>query len=233
MIMLIVAEIGVNWRGDFDLLEKMLINSKTVGFDSVKFQAFNEDIIGEHPKKEELLACSITAENIEQINTLATNIGIDWFCTPMYSDAVELLSPYVKRFKIRELDGRLLLRNEITPLIQKVLNTKKDILVSVNHSPNSSKLKNSPQIKWLYCVPKYPCQLKDIDFKNIKNFDGYSNHCIDQNAIIEIAKIGAEIIELHVTQDKKGNYIDNSVSFDFVESKKILNKIKELRNNHE
>ena len=95
MIMFIVAEIGVNWRGDFDLLEKMLINSKTVGFDSVKFQAFNEDIIGEHPKKEELLACSITAENIEQINTLATNIGIDWFCTPMYSDAVELLSPYV------------------------------------------------------------------------------------------------------------------------------------------
>ena len=233
MIMLIVAEIGVNWRGDFDLLEKMLINSKTVGFDSVKFQAFNEDIIGEHPKKEELLACSITAENIEQINTLATNIGIDWFCTPMYSDAVELLSPYVKRFKIRELDGRLLLRNEITPLIQKVLNTKKDILVSVNHSPNSSKLKNNEQIKCLYCVPKYPCQLEDIDFKNIKNFDGYSNHCLDENAIIEIAKIGAEIIELHVTQDKKGNYIDNSVSFDFVESKKILNKIKALRNNHE
>tara|TARA_Y100001936_G_C16062989_1_gene665359 strand:- start:1441 stop:2142 length:702 start_codon:yes stop_codon:yes gene_type:complete len=233
MIMFIVAEIGVNWRGDFDLLEKMLINSKSAGFDSVKFQAFNEAIIGEHPKKEELMACSITAENIEQINALATNIGIDWFCTPMYSDAVELLSPYVKRFKIRELDGRLLLRNEITPLIQKVLNTKKDILVSVNHSPNSSKLKNSEQIKWLYCVPKYPCQLEDIDFKNIKNFDGYSNHCLDENAIIEIAKIGAEIIELHVTQDKKGNYIDNSVSFDFIESKKILNKIKEVRNNQE
>ncbi len=231
--MFIVAEIGVNWRGDFDLLEKMLINSKSAGFDSVKFQAFNEAIIGEHPKKEELMACSITAENIEQINALATNIGIDWFCTPMYSDAVELLSPYVKRFKIRELDGRLLLRNEITPLIQKVLNTKKDILVSVNHSPNSSKLKNSEQIKWLYCVPKYPCQLEDIDFKNIKNFDGYSNHCLDENAIIEIAKIGAEIIELHVTQDKKGNYIDNSVSFDFIESKKILNKIKEVRNNQE
>ena len=51
--------------------------------------------------------------------------------------------------------------------------------------------------------------------------------------IIEIAKIGAEIIDLHVTQDNKGNYIDNSVSFDFIESKKILNKIKELRNNHE
>ena len=29
MIMFIVAEIGVNWRGDFDLLEKMLINSKS------------------------------------------------------------------------------------------------------------------------------------------------------------------------------------------------------------
>ena len=52
--MFIVAEIGVNWKGDYELLEKMLINAKSAGFDSVKFQAFNESVIGDHPKKNEL-----------------------------------------------------------------------------------------------------------------------------------------------------------------------------------
>ena len=229
--MFIVAEIGVNWGGDIDLLEKMLINSKDAGFDSVKFQSFNEKIIGDHPRKDELLASSITEKNIKKINTLAKNFNIDWFSTPMFPEAVDFLQPYVERFKIRELDGRLLLQNKITTLLEKVLETKKEIIVSVNQVPNLSEFKKNDQIKWLYCVPKYPCSVDDIDFKNIKNFNGYSNHCVDSNAIIEVAKMGAEIIEIHVTSDKKGNFIDNPVSFDFIECKKIVNKIKELKNN--
>ena len=229
--MFIVAEIGVNWKGDYELLEKMLINAKSAGFDSVKFQAFNESVIGDHPKKNQLLSTSISKENIKKIDTLTSNIGIDWFCTPMYIEAVDLLLPYVKRFKIREFDGRLLIKNEITPLVQKILDTNKDIFISVTSLPNFSKFQNNKQIKWLYCVPKYPCNLEDIDFKNIKNFNGYSNHCNDENAIIDIAKMGIEIIEIHVTQDKKVDYIDNPVSFDFDECKKIINKIKQVKNN--
>jgi len=229
--MFIVAEIGVNWNGDFELLDKMLFNAKTSGFDSVKFQAFNETVIGDHPKKKILLESSITKKNIEKIDSLASKNNIDWFCTPMYVDAVDLLMPYVKRFKIREVDGRSLLKNQVTPLTQKILNTKKDIFVSVNSLPDSSQYQKNEQIKWLYCVPKYPCKFEDIDFKNIKNFSGYSNHCDDSTVIIEIAKLGAEIIEIHVTLDKKGTYIDNPVSFDFAECSQIINKIKEVKNN--
>jgi len=229
--MFLVAEIGVNWNGNFELLKNMLINAKNAGFDSVKFQSFNEKIIGEHTRKKDLLASSVTEKNVNIINDLTTNVGIDWFSTPMYSEAIDFLLPYVKRFKIRELDGRLLLENKITPLIQKIIDTKKEVLISVNTLPHTSEFNKNKQIKWLYCVPKYPCDFNDIDFKNIKKFNGYSNHCNDYNAILETVKMGAEIIEIHVTQDKKGNYIDNSVSFDFDECKNIINKIKEIKNN--
>ena len=80
--MFLVAEIGVNWNGNFELLKNMLINAKNAGFDSVKFQSFNEKIIGEHTRKKDLLASSVTEKNVNIINDLTTNVGIDWFSTP-------------------------------------------------------------------------------------------------------------------------------------------------------
>ena len=41
----IVAEIGVNWDGDFELARILMENAKNAGCNAVKFQAFNEKII--------------------------------------------------------------------------------------------------------------------------------------------------------------------------------------------
>ena len=117
----LVAEIGVNWDGDLFIADEMMKNAKNTGFDAVKFQAFNEKIIADHPEKSRLLKTAITEENIHEINNLAKSIGIEWFCTPMYPEAVDLLEPYVKRFKIRESDGKPLLENKTSELIDKVL----------------------------------------------------------------------------------------------------------------
>ena len=66
----ITAEIGVNWEGDFILLEKMMRDAKNAGCDAVKLQAFNEKIVLEHPKKTRLLKSSVSRDNIEQINSI-------------------------------------------------------------------------------------------------------------------------------------------------------------------
>ena len=57
-----VAEIGVNWDGDIKIASNMMKTAKEVGFNAVKFQAFNEDIIAEHPEKNRLSKSSITKE---------------------------------------------------------------------------------------------------------------------------------------------------------------------------
>ena len=51
-MVLVIAEIGVNWDGDFLLLEKMVKKSKESGFDAIKLQSFNEDMIKNNPIKE-------------------------------------------------------------------------------------------------------------------------------------------------------------------------------------
>jgi len=222
----IIAEIGVNWDGDFNLVEDMMIHAKNADCNAVKFQAFNKNIIGNHPEYERLMKTSISESNIEKIDNLAQKIGIEWFCTPMYPEAIDFLTPYVKRFKIREFDSRKLLENKTTDLMEKILETDKEIIISSQNSPENSKLYNNSKIKWLYCVPKYPCNLEDIDFSELEKFDGFSNHCPQLIAPLSAAIRGAEIIEIHITSSKQKNFVDNNVSFDYNE---LTDTIKAIR----
>ena len=222
----IVAEIGINWDGDLDLAKKMISSAKQVGCDAVKFQAFNFDIVKEHPQNERLMKSSISNENVEKISNFAHNEDIEWFCTPMFSDAVNMLEPFVNKYKIREIDGRELLKNNTTKIFDKILKTGKEIIVSSNSSPINSKFYGIKNIKWLYCVPKYPTGFDDLDFSIIKNFNGYSNHTTEILVPVMASVLGSEIIEVHVTIDKKRDFIDNNVSFDFEEMSEIVRQIR-------
>lgn len=222
----VVAEIGVNWDGDFELVHNMIQHAKSAGCNAVKFQAYNETIVKDHPQYKRLLKSAISKSNIETIDQIAKKIGIEWFCTPMYPDAVDLLQPYVNRFKVREIDGRALVQNSQTVLLEKILKTGKEIIVSSQESPQSSKYFRDPLIKWLYCVPRYPCPLELLEFSNLKNFDGFSNHTPDIIAPLTASILGAEIIEVHITADKSKDYFDNNVSFDYNELANLVTMIK-------
>jgi len=222
----IVAEIGVNWDGDFELAEQMMNIAKNAGCDAVKFQAFNEELIKEHPEKERLLKTSISQENVKKIDDISKRVGIEWFCTPMFPEAIEFLDPYVKRYKIRVFDGRPLFQNKWIELLEQVTKTGKEVIISCEKDPNQTKLYQNKKIRWLYCVAKYPCSLEDLNFSNIGNFNGYSNHCPDIIAPLTSVILGARIIEVHITLDKLKDFIDNSVSFEPSELMELVEKIR-------
>ncbi len=222
----VTAEIGVNWDGDFDLVEKMMLDAKKANCDAVKFQSFNEKILKNHPETERLLKTSISTKNIEEINSIAKKIGIEWYCTPMYNEAIDFLDPFVNRYKIRFNDS-LDLHNKTNPtLISKVLETGKEIIISSQKNPKYLEIYDN--VKWLYVVPKYPCSIEELDFTELNDFDGYSNHCLDYLAPLCAVALGAQMIEIHVTSDKNGNFIDNAVSYDPEETEKLVNLIRRL-----
>ena len=228
----VIAEIGVNWDGNFDLVHDMITNAKSIGCNAVKFQSFNEDIVKDHPEGLRLLQSSISPKNIEQINKICYENNIEWFCTPMYPEAVDFLDPFVKRYKIRELDGRILFQNKITPLLEKVLKTGKEVLISSQKSPKNTQYFEGKKIKWFYCIPKYPCELNDLDFTQLNYFDGYSNHCLDIIAPLSAVILGAKIIEIHVTADKSSNFIDNPVSFDYKQLSELVKLVRSAEKIH-
>ena len=222
----ITAEIGVNWDGNFILMEKMMRDAKNAGCDAVKLQAFDEKIVSEHPKKSRLLKSSVSRDNIEQINSISKKMNIEWYCTPMYPDAIDFLDSFVKRYKIRYNDSLPLHENKTTPLISKALETEKQIIVSTQKNPKQLELYNNNNVKWLYVVPKYPCSIDELDFSNLSDFDGFSNHCTHFLAPLSAAILGTKMIEIHVTSNKDKDFIDNPVSFDTNETKKLINLIR-------
>jgi len=173
----VVAEIGINWDGDYELAYEMISKSKECGCNAVKFQSFDKNIVKDHPESARLINSSISEKNIEKIDDLAKDVGIEWFATPMYLKAVEILEPFVEKYKIRFSDGKDIVNNQSSALIQKILETNKQLIISSQISPKSSEHFSDSNIKWLYCVPKYPCDFEDLDFSYLSDFNGYSNHC--------------------------------------------------------
>jgi sialic acid synthase SpsE len=222
----VVAEIGVNWDGNFELAKQMMIKAKECGCNAVKFQAYDYDIVKEHPESERLMRATISKDSIDEIDKIAKEVGIEWFATPMYPDAVNLLEPYVKRFKIRVADGRTLFENKSSEIIDRIIKTKKYFIVSVEKSPKELSLYENEKSSWLYCVAKYPCKFSELDFSNMNNFNGYSNHCPHFLAPLTAVILGAKVIEIHITSDKSKKFIDNNVSFDYVELKNIVKLIR-------
>jgi sialic acid synthase SpsE len=204
----------------------MMFESKKSGCDAVKLQAFTENIVREHPEKERLLSTSVSESNIDKIDKTSREIGIEWFCTPMYPEAVKFLDPYVSKYKIRFSDGIDIVNNKRSKILDRLLQTKKEIFISSNKSPKKSSYYNNRQMRWLYVVPKYHCEITDLDFRDFKDFDGYSNHCPHFLAPLTASILGAKIIELHITSDKSKEFFDNNVSFDYDELKELIKLIR-------
>ena len=222
----VVAEIGVNWDGDFELAKQMMNMAKKCGCNAVKFQAFDYDIVKEHPESDRLMKSAVSKDNVDKIDKISKEIGIEWFATPMYPDAVTLLEPYVKKFKIRVADGRSLFENKSSEIIDRIMKTKKNFIISVEKNPKILSAYSQKNISWLYCVSKYPCEFSDLDFSNIENFDGYSNHCPHFLAPLTAVILGSKIIEVHITSDKSKDFADNNVSFDYDELENLMKLIR-------
>ena len=68
--------------------------------------------------------------------------------------------------------------------------------------------------------------MEEIEFEKLKKFDGFSNHCPQIDAPIDAAKNGAKIIEVHITSNKKDDFIDNNVSFDYNQLSELVLQIR-------
>ncbi len=224
----ITAEIGVNWNGDFKLAKQMMEEAKNSGCDAVKFQSFDEEVLKQNPLKDRLLKTAISQENIKEIDSISKNVDIEWYCTPMYHQAVDFLESFVSRYKIRNVDSEVLHENQTSKLLDKVLDSGKEIIISSEKNPKELEYYKNENIKWLYVVPKYPCELEDIDFSMMADYDGYSNHCLNIIAPITAVLLGADMIEVHTTLDKKGDYVDNSVSFENNDLSKLVNSVRDI-----
>lgn len=233
----IAAELGVNWR-NLTEARRMIGLAQAAGADGVKFQCFQESHIKGHPREAELISQILKEPYLQVMKDTADECGIEFFATPMYPEAVDMLESIggINRYKIRYADR---CNND---LINAVLKTNKKVLLSCDkayldhliHGKKPEVQFNPARIHYIYCIPEYPPLLEKISFPadfGDSLFNGYSNHYPSISVPLAAAARGAEYIEVHLKNDKYPNGyrpIDDAVSITFSDLKELVRLTREI-----
>jgi hypothetical protein len=221
----IIAECGVNWRDLVDA-DQMIKAAAEAGADACKFQAYlpfyesgkYDGAI--HPRGKELNEIRLDESTARYLYWRCQQHGIEFMCTPFYPEAVAMLDPYVKRWKVRHADaGDWNIR-------RLCMETGKEALVSMSSLP----LERLEREKILYCCPEYPPK-KEITYGDVDGFDGYSCHIPCWRKPEDFLGTGLKYLEVHVRLDhyEPPHYcpIDTAVSITMSELEELCRRLKQ------
>lgn len=239
---LIIAEIGINHNGNFELCMKMIKEAKKCGADAIKLQSINSN----NSYMEDTKSFKIFKNTNFDINQLSIikkfcqKNNLVFFTTP--GDIESLNSLKNLNLQIYKISSGLFTN---LPLINEVLKLKKPIIFStgmakiseINTVYNLAKRFLGNNFALLKCTASYPCIDKDINLNGIKtllnNYNceiGYSDHSLDSLAPVAAVAMGASIIEKHFTIDKNLKGGDNFMSTLPNEFKKMVLDIRRVEN---
>ena len=237
---IIVAEIGINHEGSFIKAKKLIKLAKENGADAVKFQSFTPEnyISSSDPKRlKRIKKFCLGIKDFIKLSNYCKKIRISFFSTPITIDYVKKLNPFVDVFKISS--GDFIFK----PLIKECINTKKPIILSTGLSDTKTIQKILNYIKiiggnnylkkivLMHCVSAYPAPLTDVNLNSInflkekfKTVIGYSNHALGKDVCKIALMLGASIIEVHFTDNRKGKkFHDHKLSYEPLELKELVN----------
>jgi len=232
----IVAEIASNWEGSINKATKLIQESKNAGADAVKFQMWraNDLYSNKHPDWKFIKKSEITFEKAKKLKKIADRIGIEFFCSAFYPEAVEILEKLkVKQYKIASRTCLLKDPHSLETL-EKKSKSKKPVVISMGLGGDRKKIEkifsNNKKL-FCYCISEYPTKIDKINWKHAMNYDGFSDHTLGISApiiftIMKKQRKTKEIfIEKHVKlKNSKGP--DASSSIDVEELKMLVNQIR-------
>ena len=249
-----IAEAGVNHNGDIKLALNLIKEAKKCGADAVKFQTFKAEQVclptsptAQYQEKntqksnqwELLKPLELKEKDYPLLIKTAKKYKIDFLSTPHgHIESAKFLNRLnLPCFKVGSGDITNL------PLLEFLAKTKKPIILSTG-TANIKEIreavqivnKNKGKVIILHCHTDYPTQIKDANLGAIvdimKNFPdkliGYSDHTILEESLLSAVALGACVIEAHFTLDKNLPGPDQKTSFDPVQLKQAINKIRNL-----
>ena len=197
----IISEIHPQHYGSMDEIKRMILQSKIGGADYVKVQLYDSQTLFNDDERKYL---EISKKELKEISDYGKNIGIE-ICASIFDlDRVDWCEEL--NFKIYKVASRSVKDKN---LCEKIISLKKPVIISLGMYDFKKKavpFKNE-NIKYLYCVSKYPALLEDVDMPNFDDsiFSGFSDHTIGIGASLHAVSKGAEIIEKHFSNNKSLN----------------------------
>ena len=245
----VIAEIGNNHNGSFELALEMVDAAHEAGANCVKFQMRNMpsiyrkktlakqgDDIGTEYVLDLLDRFQLSEDEHKKVAQYCSHKGILYMCTPWDSDSIDILeSLKVQAYKVASADLTNL------PLIENLIKTKKPLILSTGMS-SVEEIKitvnflNSRKAEFvlLHCNSTYPAPFHDINLNWIKKLAaihpliGYSGHERGISVTLAAVGLGAKVIERHFTFDRKMEGPDHAASLERREFKALVAGIREI-----
>ncbi|WP_297417047.1 N-acetylneuraminate synthase [Clostridium sp.] len=250
----IIAEIGVNHNGNYEIAEKMVYEAKKCGADIVKFQTAKPELVmskfaekaeyqinNTNNNESQLEMCKkihLPFEDYIKLKDICDKIDIQFLSTPFDLESVDFLKNMdIPLWKIPS--------GEITnlPYLIKIANTHKPIIMStgmceireIEEAMKILKENGSGEITLLHCTTEYPAPIEDVNLKAMltlkEKFNvnvGYSDHTKGIEVPIAAVAMGAMVIEKHFTLDKSMEGPDHKASLEPSELKEMINSIRNV-----
>lgn len=237
----IIAEIGINHRGDIEIAKKLIDSAVRSGADAVKFQTYLTEKRapkGNIEMFDLLKNLELPFEAFKELKDYSNKQKIDFFSTPFDKESVDYLNNIgVDFYKVASFD----LTNH--KILNEIAQTGKPVIMSIGMS-NLKEIdeaynilkKGTKKIAILHCISSYPTIEKDSSLSNLYKLQdryseciiGQSDHTNDIKVPIYAAAAGAQILEKHFKIDDNFECVDSVVSITESQMKKLVEEIRNL-----
>lgn len=215
----IISEIGINYDGNFDLINEMIRQSKLGGADYAKFQLYSSRLIwGDDSRKQN----EFTFEQVQKIKELCHVNGIQFLATVNDIEKLE----WCEKLEQEEYKVSSLILKRDLDFVRKVVDTGKLVYIPLGMWEDKKLPFQESNVRYMYCVSKYPTywdQLTNFpqEFDG-RPFYGYSDHTYGISAVLLAISRGAQIVEKHFTLNKAAVGVKDHIGSMNLEELKIL-----------
>lgn len=235
---IVIAEIGINHSGDFEIAKDIVLNSRKAGATAVKFQYRNlaraysksRNEIGDAIVGDEIIRNFLDVNQIINLAEYAHEIGLYAGISFFVNDDITDFSSQIEIFDFFKIPSPEMTNLE---LILELINLDKFVFISTGaHSENEIENTFSylPKDGWMpmHCVSNYPTIASNAKLGYLSYLQnrwnipvGFSSHDEEWPIIVGAIALGAKVVERHITHDKNTIGLDHSTSSDFIEFSKI------------
>jgi N-acetylneuraminate synthase len=246
----LVAEIGINHNGDGDMVGKMIKLAKDSGFDMVKFQKRNCDIIVPEDKKNQMKETpwgnikyidykkklELSQRDYESIDIYCTAVGIDWFASPWDIDSARFL----KQFDTEYIKIASACLTDIE-LLKEIKKDNKKIIISTGMSSKEEfdiamEIVGDRVEYILACTSTYPTVPEEMNLRFITRLKaeyrkykiGFSSHSPGIFLPATTILYDTEMIEVHITLDRAMFGSDQAASIEPAGMRKLVKYVRDL-----